>query len=230
MNTREQIASYIEHTLLKPDAAAADIERLCTEARQYGFLGVCVNGGWVRHTRLLLQDTTIKVVSVAGFPLGASSTAAKRFETKTAIADGADEIDVVLNIGRLIQGDDEYVLKELRKIVQAADGHPIKVILETCFLDESQKIRACRLAAESGACFVKTSTGFSFGGATVADIELMSKTVGPEFGVKASGGIRDVETALAMINAGANRIGTSSGVVIIQSLNREGAKNARGKQ
>jgi deoxyribose-phosphate aldolase len=218
LRAAEQISSFIEHTLLKPDATAADIERLCAEARQYRFLGVCVNGGWVRRARLCLQDTDIKVVSVAGFPLGAAATAAKRFETKTAIDDGADEIDVVLNIGRLKQGDDSYVQQELREVLQAADGHPVKVILETCLLDENEKIRVCRLAVESGARFVKTSTGFSSGGATTADVALMRNTVGPEFGVKAAGGIRDAVTAIAMIGAGANRIGTSSGVAIIQSL------------
>jgi deoxyribose-phosphate aldolase len=214
----EQIASYIEHTLLKPDATAADIEKLCAEARQYRFLGVCINSGWVRHARLCLQDTDIKVVSVAGFPLGAASTAAKCLETKTAISDGTDEIDVVLNIGRLKQGDDSYVQQELREVVQAADGHPVKVILETCLLDENEKIRACRLAVESGACFVKTSTGFSSGGATVADVALMRKIVGPKFGVKAAGGIRNAETAIAMIGAGANRLGASAGIAIIRSL------------
>jgi deoxyribose-phosphate aldolase len=215
---RKQIATYIEHTLLRPNATAADIEKLCAEARQYRFLGVCVNGGWIRNARLFLRDTDIKVVSVAGFPLGAASTAAKRFEIKTAIADGADEIDVVLNIGRLKQGDDSYVQQELREVVQAADGHPVKVILETCLLDQNEKIRACRLAVESGARFVKTSTGFSSGGATTADVALMRKTVGPEFGIKAAGGIRDAETAIAMIGAGANRLGASSGIAIIRSL------------
>jgi deoxyribose-phosphate aldolase len=224
----EQIASYIEHTLLKPDATAADIEKLCAEARQHHFLGVCINCGWVRHARLFLQDTDIIVVSVAGFPLGATSTAAKCFETKSAIAQGADEIDVVLNIGRLKQGDDSYVQKELREVVRAADSHPVKVILETCLLNKNEKIRACRLAVESGARFVKTSTGFNSGGATTADVALMRKTVGPEFGIKAAGGIRDAETAIAMIGAGANRLGASSGIAIICSLRLKDTKNAQG--
>lgn len=220
----EQIASYIEHTMLKPNATAADIERLCAEARQYRFFGACIHGSWVRHARLCLKNTDIKVVSVAGFPLGASTSAVKRFETETAITDGADEIDVVLNIGRLIQGDDDYIQKELREVVQAAAGRPVKVILETCLLDENEKIRACRIAIDSGARFVKTSTGFSDGGATVADVALMRKTVGPIFGIKAAGGVRDAPTALAMIEAGANRLGASAGVAILQSLHLENAK------
>jgi len=213
-----QIASYIEHTLLKPDATAADIERLCAEARQYHFLGVCVNGTWIRHASLFLQGTNIKVVSVAGFPLGAASTAAKRFETEIAIAYGAQEVDVVLNIGRLKQGDDAYVSAELREIVQAAAGRPVKVIFEICLLNEEEKIRACKLTVEGGAHFVKTSTGFSTGGATVEDVALMRSIVGPNFGVKASGGIRDAKTALAMINAGATRIGTSAGITIVRGF------------
>jgi deoxyribose-phosphate aldolase len=220
----EQIATYIEHTLLKPDATAAAIEKLCAEARQYGFLGVCVNGAWVRHARLCLQGSSVKVVSVVGFPLGATSTAVKQFETKTAIGDGANEIDVVLNIGRLIQGDDDYLLKELRDVVQAADGRVVKAILETCLLDKNQKIRACKLVVESGAHFVKTSTGFSSGGATIEDVALMREIVGPEFGIKAAGGIRDAATAIAMIDAGANRIGTSSGVAISEDLRLQNAK------
>jgi deoxyribose-phosphate aldolase len=216
-----QIASYIEHTLLKPDATAADIESLCAEARQHQFPGVCVNGSWVRHASLCLQDTKIKTVSVVGFPLGAASTAAKRFETETAIDDGAQEIDAVLNIGRLKQRDDSYVLAELHAIVQSAAGRPVKVIIETCLLDEDEKIRACRLTVESGARFVKTSTGFSTGGATLADVALMRKIVGPEFGLKASGGIRDTKTVLAMIGAGATRIGTSAGIAIVRGLSKE---------
>ncbi len=217
----DPIANYIEHTLLRADATTADIEKLCAEALQYQFIGVCVNGSWVRHARLCLQDTNVKIVSVAGFPLGAASTAVKRFETETAIADGAQEIDAVLHIGRLKQRDDAYVLAELREIVQAAAARPVKVIIETCLLNEEEKIRACRLTVASGAHFVKTSTGFSAGGATVDDVALMRKTVGREFGVKASGGIRDAKTALAMINAGATRIGTSAGIAIVGGLSNK---------
>jgi deoxyribose-phosphate aldolase len=219
--TKNMIASYIEHTLLRADATAADINKLCAEAREHRFLGVCVNGAWIPQARLYLQDTNIKVISVAGFPLGAASTAVKRFETETAIADGAQEIDAVLNIGRLKQRDDAYVLADLREIVQAAAGQPVKVIIETCLLNEDEKIRACRLTVDSGARFVKTSTGFSSRGATVADVALMRKIVGSEFGVKASGGIRDAKTALAMINAGATRIGTSAGVAIVRGITEQ---------
>ena len=216
--TPKQLAAYIDHTWLRADAAIKDIERLCAEAREYSFCCVCVHGSWVRDACHLLEGTNIKVAAVAGFPLGAMSSKTKRFEVKTAIDDGAQEIDVVLNIGRLRQGDDSYVLGELREVVEAASKRPVKVILETCLLTGKEKIRGCRLAVESGAQFVKTSTGFSSAGATVADVALMREIVGPEFGVKASGGIRDAKTALAMIHAGATRIGTSAGVAIIREL------------
>jgi deoxyribose-phosphate aldolase len=216
--TRVQLAAYIDHTLLKADATAKEIELLCTEACENHFFGVCVNGSWVRHARRLLADAEIKVISVVGFPLGAMSSEAKCFETEAVVNSGAQEIDLVLNIGRLKQGDNRYILRELSDVVKAADGRPVKVILETCLLSPEQKIRACRLAVESGARFVKTSTGFGVGGATVADIKLMRAAVGPAFGVKAAGGIRDAEAALSMIKAGANRLGTSASVAIIRSL------------
>jgi deoxyribose-phosphate aldolase len=216
--TPNQLAAYIDHTCLQADATLKDIERLCAEAREYSFCCVCVNGSWVRHACHLLEGTNIKVAAVAGFPLGAMSSKAKRFEVKTAIDDGAQEIDVVLNIGRLRQGDDSSVLSDLREVVEAASKRPVKVILETCLLTREEKIRGCRLAMESGARFAKTSTGFSSGGATVADIALMREIVGPEFGIKASGGIRDTKTALAMLEAGATRIGTSAGVTMVQGL------------
>lgn len=213
-----QLAAYIDHTLLRADATTADIETLCAEAREYSFCCICVNGSWVRHALHLLQGSNVKVAAVAAFPLGAMPTAVKRFETKTAIDDGAHEIDVVLNIGRLKQGDDAYVLRELREVVTAAAGRIVKVIVEACLLNRDEKIRACRLVVDSGAQFVKTSTGLSTGGATVADVALLRETAGPEFGVKASGGIRDTETALRMIRAGATRIGTSAGVAIITGI------------
>jgi len=213
----EQLATFIDHTLLRADATAADIERLCHEARKYSFCCVCVNGLWVRLALQLLEGSSIKVASVAGFPLGANSTAAKCFEIQSAIDDGAREIDVVLNVGRLKERNDDYVFRELRDIVRAAAGQTVKIILETCLLTNDEKVRACRLAMDSGAQFVKTSTGFSSGGATVEDVALMRKTVGPAFGVKAAGGIRSAETALAMIEAGATRIGTSAGVAIVRS-------------
>ena len=214
--TMNSIAAYIDHTLLRADATIKDIERLCAEASECSFCCVCVNGSWVHHACHLLEKSTVHVATVVGFPLGAMSSEAKRFEAETAISHGAHEIDVVANIGRLKQGDEEYILHELREIVGAAGGRIVKVILETCLLTMDEKIRGCRLTVDSGAHFVKTSTGFSSGGATTADIALMRKILGPEFGIKASGGIRDAGTALAMIDAGATRIGTSAGVDIFK--------------
>jgi deoxyribose-phosphate aldolase len=216
--TSKQLAAYIDHTLLKADASAADIKKLCAEAREHDFFSVCVNGSRVAEARHFLDGSDVKVASVVGFPLGAMSTDAKRFETEAAIDDGAQEIDVVLNIARLKDGDDKYVLRELCDVVEAADEHTVKVILETCLLTEEEKIRACQMVVESGAHFVKTSTGFNSGGATVADVKLMRATVGPDFGVKASGGIRDLKAALTMIEAGATRLGTSAGVAIVKGL------------
>jgi deoxyribose-phosphate aldolase len=213
----KDLASYIDHTLLRPDAVAREIETLCAEARENGFFGVCVHGSWISHACRFLSGTGVAVVSVAGFPLGASSTETKCFETRYAFDKGAAEIDVVLNIGRLKQGDDVFVGRELSEIVRAAHGNPVKVILETCFLNREEKIRACRLAVDSGASFIKTSTGFGPGGATVADVKLLCECAGSNAAVKASGGIRDTATALAMIEAGARRLGTSSGVAIVQN-------------
>ena len=212
------LARFLDHTLLKPETTTGQIEQLCAEARRHGFFGVCVNGSRVIQARHFLEDTDIKVACVVGFPLGAMSGDAKRYETEAAIDDGAQEIDAVINLGRLKDGDDRYVLRELRDVVEAADERPVKVILETGLLSHDEKIRACNLAVESGARFVKTSTGFSAGGATVEDVALLRKIVGPKFGVKASGGIRDAKTALAMIAAGASRLGTSSSVALIQEL------------
>jgi deoxyribose-phosphate aldolase len=213
-----QLAAFIDHTLLKADATAKDIEKLCAEARENHFYGVCVNGSRVEQARHLLEDSGVKVACVIGFPLGAMSGDVKRFETEAAIDDGAQEIDVVVNLGRFKDGDDQYVLRELRDVAEAADERPVKVILETCLLTREEKIRACQLVVESGAQCVKTSTGFSSGGATVDDVKLMRETVGPKFGVKASGGIRDTKTALAMIEAGATRLGVSAGIAIVKGL------------
>jgi deoxyribose-phosphate aldolase len=213
-----QLASFIDHTLLKADATAKDIEKLCAEARENDFFSVCVNGSWVAEAYHLLEGSDVKVASVVGFPLGAISGDTKRFETEAAIDDGAHEIDVVLNIGWLKNGNDKYVLRELIDVVEAADERTVKVILETCLLTGEEKIRACKIVVESGAHFVKTSTGFNASGATIADVKLMRATVGPKFGVKASGGIRDTKTALAMIEAGATRLGTSAGVAIVKGL------------
>jgi deoxyribose-phosphate aldolase len=211
-----RLPAYMDHTLLRPDATAAEIEQLCAEARQFHFFGVCVHGSWVQTARRTLQGCETKVIAVVGFPHGAMSSDAKRVETEFAVADGAQEIDFVLNIGRLIQGDSKYILHEIANVTKAAVGKPAKAILETCLLTRNLKIQACRLAMEGGAQYVKTSTGFGTGGATIEDVRLMRETVGPDFGVKASGGIRDLKTAVAMIEAGATRLGTSASVAIIK--------------
>lgn len=210
------VARYIDHTLLKADARAQDIEKLCREAREHRFYSVCVHGSWVELARDRLDDSDVKIACVVGFPLGAMESDVKRFETEAAADAGAHEIDVVLNIGRLKDHDDKFVLRELRDVVEAADERPVKVIIETALLTNDEKIRACQIIEEAGAHFVKTSTGFSSGGATIADVKLLRANVGEKRGVKASGGIRDLATALAMIEAGATRLGTSSGVVIVQ--------------
>ena len=216
--TPAALARFIDHTLTRADATIQDIEKLCVEAREHKFHSVSVNGSWVVAARHFLDGSDVKVGCAVSFPLGAMSGDAKRFETEAAIDDGAHEIDVVLNLGRLKAGDDKYVFRELCDVVEAADEWPVKVILETCLLTREEKIRACKLVVESGARFVKTSTGFSTGGATVEDVKLMRETVGPKFGVKASGGIRDTKTALAMIEAGATRLGTSAGVAIVKGF------------
>jgi deoxyribose-phosphate aldolase len=220
--TPASLARCIDHTLLKPDATRAAIERLCAEARQHRFYSVCVNGTWVEWARHLLEDTDVLVAATVGFPLGATDTDTKRFETEAAIDNGAQEIDAVLNIGLLKDGQQDRVLRELRDLVAAAQDRPLKVILEACLLTQEEKVRACQLIVEAGAQCVKTSTGFSTGGATTADVRLLRQTVGPAFGVKAAGGIRDTQTALAMLAAGANRLGTSAGVAIVQGLSVTG--------
>lgn len=212
------LAKYIDHTLLKPDATAREIEQLCREALEHQFWSVCVNGSRVAQAYALIEGSGVKVACTVGFPLGAMSADAKRYEVEAAIDDGAQEIDLVLNIGRLKEGDDAYVLRELRDVVEAADERTVKVILETCLLSRDEKVRACKLVVESGAHFVKTSTGFSTAGATTHDVQLLRESVGPDFGVKASGGIRDAKIALGMIQAGATRLGTSSGVAILKGL------------
>jgi deoxyribose-phosphate aldolase len=219
--TAEALARYIDHTLLRADATAQDVVRLCAEARAHGFASVCVNGSRVAQAVHLLEGTDVKVAAVIGFPLGAMDADAKRYETENVIDLGAQEIDLVLNLGRLKDGDDKYVFRELRDVVEAAAGAPVKVILECCLLTEDEKRRAIALAIESDAQFVKTSTGFSTGGATLDDVKLMRELVGPKFGVKAAGGIRDTATALAMIAAGANRIGTSAGVAIVHGASAD---------
>ncbi|MBI5384351.1 MAG: deoxyribose-phosphate aldolase [Verrucomicrobia bacterium] len=214
----QELARYIDHTALKADATARDIEKLCAEARQHGFHSVCVNGSRVAQAVHWLEDSGVKVASVVGFPLGAADVDTKRFETEAAADNGAHEIDLVLNIGWLKEGEDAYLLRELRDVVEAAEERPVKVIIEACLLAHEEKIRACHLIVESGAHFVKTSTGFSTGGATLDDVKLLRETVGPKFGVKAAGCIRDTATALAMIEAGATRLGTSAGVAIVTGV------------
>jgi len=209
------LAALIDHTLLKPDATEQDVRKLCEEAKQYGFASVCVNPSWVPLCAELLAGTPVKVCTVIGFPLGATTPTAKAIETRDAIANGASEIDMVINVGALKSGNDALVREDIEGVVQAARGKAIvKVILETALLSREEKIKACLLAKTAGADFVKTSTGFSTGGATVEDIALMRATVGPEMGVKASGGIRDRATAEAMVAAGATRIGASASVAI----------------
>jgi deoxyribose-phosphate aldolase len=212
------LARFIDHTLVRADATLQDIEKLCAEAREHKFYSVSVNGSWIVAAHHFLDGCDVKVGCAVGFPLGAMAPDVKRFETEAAIDDGAHEIDVVLNIGRLKDGDDKYVLRELCDIVEAADERTVKVILETGLLTNEQKVRACRLAVESGAHFVKTSTGLGAGGATVDDVKLLRETAGPKFGVKAAGGIRDTQTALAMIEAGATRLGASASVAIVNGL------------
>jgi deoxyribose-phosphate aldolase len=217
-STALELARYIDHTLLKSDAVAKSIEQLCAEARQFGFYSVCVHGSRVAQAVACLDNSEVKVACVVGFPLGAMESDVKRYETEAAVDHGAHEIDVVLNLGWLKDGQDALVLRELRDVTEAADERTVKVILETGLLTAGEKLRACHIVLDSGAHFVKTSTGFGPGGATVEDIKLMREAVGPKFGVKASGGIRDTATALAMIQAGADRLGTSASVAIVQGL------------
>ncbi|MED1783047.1 deoxyribose-phosphate aldolase [Brevibacillus fortis] len=214
---------FIDHTLLKPDATQEMIDKLCAEAREHDFMSVCVNPYWVKRSAELLAGSDVKVCTVIGFPLGASTIESKAAETRDAIANGATEVDMVLNVGALKSGDLETVKKDIVAVKQAAGDILLKVILETCLLTEEEKVVACKLSVEAGADYVKTSTGFSTGGATVEDIALMRKTVGPNVGVKASGGVRDGETAVAMIEAGASRVGTSSGVSIVTGAKTTGS-------
>ena len=202
---------YIDHTLLKPDATEEQIRKLCQDALEYDFASVCVNPGYVPLCHELLKGSDVKVCTVIGFPLGATLPAAKVLETRESVFAGAQEIDMVINVGKLKDKKDDYVREEITRVKHACHGHLLKVIIETCLLTDEEKVRACKLAVEAGVDYVKTSTGFSTGGATVADIKLMRETVGPNIGVKASGGVRTREDMIALIEAGASRIGTSSG-------------------
>ena len=217
--TTHAMAQAIDHTILKPDATPAMIAQLCAEAREHSFKAVCVNGCHVSPAVEALKGSGVHVCAVIGFPLGAAASPAKAHEAMIAAADGAVEIDMVINVGRLKAQEDATVLREMRS-VRAAIGEMVclKVIIETCLLNEAEKIRACELALESGANFVKTSTGFSSGGATIADVALMRRVVGDRMGVKASGGVKDWQSAVAMLEAGASRLGTSSGVAILKGV------------
>ena len=212
---KKTIAAMIDHTLLKPEATPAQIEKLCAEAAEYHFASVCVNPVYIPLAARLLKGTGVKVCCVVGFPLGAIAPEQKAAEAASCAAMGAEELDMVIHVGAAKAGDWALVQRDIEGVVKAAAGRTVKVIIETCLLTDEEKVKACEAAKAAGAHFVKTSTGFSTGGATTHDIALMRKTVGPEMGVKASGGIRNYATAMAMIEAGANRIGASAGIEIV---------------
>jgi deoxyribose-phosphate aldolase len=218
------VASMVDHTLLKPNATQNEVAVLCQEARENSFASVCVNPSYVPLCAQLLRGSTVKVCTVIGFPLGSTTPTVKAIEARDAIANGADEIDMVINVGALKSGNDAYVRDDIRAVREATRGKILKVILETTMLTDDEKVRACRMSKEVGADFVKTSTGFGGGGATVSDVKLMRETVGPLMGVKASGGIRDCATAQAMVKAGATRLGTSASVAIVTDAKPQGGK------
>ena len=211
----ENIAKKIDHTLLKASATGADIRRICAEAREYGFASVCVNSCHAKLVTRELQGTDVKTCCVVGFPLGAMSSAAKAFEARCAVSDGASEIDMVINVGALKEGNDDFVREDIRAVVEAAAPAIVKVIIETCLLTDEEKVKACELSRKAGAAFVKTSTGFSTGGANVHDVALMRRTVGESLRVKASGGIHTPAQARELIEAGADRIGASNGIALL---------------
>lgn len=209
------INKYIDHTLLKPESTQTQIDKLIAEAAEHQFASVCVNPTWVAYAADALKETDVKVCTVIGFPLGANTSNVKAFETKDAVANGADEIDMVINIGQLKSGQYDAVEADIRAVVDASGDKLVKVIIETCLLTDDEKVKACQLAVAAGADYVKTSTGFSTAGANVADVKLMRETVGPNVGVKAAGGARSFADAEAFIKAGATRIGTSAGLAIV---------------
>lgn len=213
--TPQDIAGHIDHTLLRPDATAADLEKTCAEAVQHGFFGVCVNPSLISLASWLLRDRTPVPVAVVGFPLGATLPEVKMCEAREAVCRGAQEIDMVMNIGAFKARDFRAVAKDIRTVVEAVQDRPVKVILETGLLSDAEIVEACGICVDAGAAFVKTSTGFGPGGATVEHVRLMREIVGPDIGVKASGGIRTFEEAVAMIEAGASRIGASASVAIV---------------
>ena len=207
---------YIDHTILKATASSSDVQKLCEEAIEHEFYSVCVNGCYVADAKHLLQGTDVKVAAVVGFPLGAMTTAAKVFEAKEAVENGASEIDMVINVAKLKDGEVEYVENEIRQIKEAIGDNVLKVIIETCYLTDEEKVKACELSLVAKADFVKTSTGFGTGGATYEDVKLMKSVVGDNAKVKASGGVRDKETAQKYVELGAERLGTSSGIDIVK--------------
>lgn len=215
---RSKLAQMIDHTLLKATATGADIKELCHEAKEYGFGAVCVQPCYVKLAADELQGTPVKVATVIGFPLGATTSQTKAAEAKEAVKNGAAELDMVLNIGALKEGRFDYVSQDIKAVIEVANGTLVKVILETCYLTDEEIIKACQLAVSAGANFVKTSTGFGTAGAKAAQVRLMRQTVGPDIGVKASGGIRSYADAVAMVDAGASRIGASAGIDIVSSI------------
>ena len=210
-----KLNQYIDHTVLKATATASDVAQLCAEAKTYEFFSVCINSCWVPLAKSLLVESPVKVCSVVGFPLGAMSCVAKVFEARTAVSEGADEIDMVINVGLLKAGQADAVRDEIRAIKQAIGTRVLKVIIETCYLNDEEKVLACKLSLDAGADFVKTSTGFGTGGATIEDVQLMLDTVAGKAKVKASGGVKDAETALKFIAMGVMRLGTSNGIKIV---------------
>lgn len=219
MDLKSKVAGMIDHTLLKQDATEDAIKKLCQEAIDNKFCSVCINPSYVPLCSELLKGSSVKVCTVIGFPLGATTTGSKVFEADEAIKNGAQEVDMVVNGGKIKSGDWDYVKNDIAKVVEIAKGRAlVKVIIETCLLTDEEKVRVCEISKEVGADFVKTSTGFSTGGATVEDIALMRKTVGPDMGVKASGGVRDAEKAKALIEAGATRLGASAGIAIVKGF------------
>ncbi|HEX8465183.1 MAG TPA: deoxyribose-phosphate aldolase [Abditibacterium sp.] len=217
--TRSQLASFIDHTVLKPETRAHQVETLCAEARQFGFAAVCIAPRWIPLAARLLEGSQVQVATVVGFPHGDTLSRAKADETRASIDAGAAEVDMVISIGAALDGDWQYMRDDIAAVVAAAQNRAkVKVIFENAHLDEAQKVAVYRLAQEAGADYLKTSTGFASSGATLEDVRLMRATVGPEMGVKAAGGIRDLATALAMIDAGATRLGCSASVAIVQSI------------
>ena len=216
-----KINKYIDHTLLKAPSTSKQIRELCLQAKEYDFASVCVNTCYVALAKEILQDTDVKVCCVVGFPLGAMATVSKAFETKQAVKDGATEIDMVINIGAAKEENWKYVEDDIRAVVEAAQGNVVKVIIETCLLTDEEKVQACKCAINAKAHFVKTSTGFSTAGATIEDVKLMRKTVKDKCLVKAAGGVRNLKDAMAMIEAGADRLGCSAGITIMEEYNKK---------